>query len=159
MNLAEDYKVVSGYCSTLWADPDNADWIEMKNANAVWAIVHAVNLTTALTLTPYIADNVAGTGSSAISKGAKFWYDNNCGTLDRLTASTNSTALALADSTAVQLAVMRYDPAAVSASSKDCFKLGGSSQTAAGTGTVNIVYIIEPRYKGDQAIIATTSST
>ncbi len=158
MNLAEDFKVVQGYASTLWGALDGADWVEMKNAHKIHTIINTRNLTTLVTLTPKVASDVAGTGSSAVAGGCKWWTCNAPGTLDRFVASTSVTTLATTDGAGYGIHICTYDPAQA-ASSNDCFTMGFSSQTAAGTGTLGITYIIEPRYKGYQAIIATTSST
>ena len=158
MNFAEDFKVVQAYVSTAWGAANNGDYINMENAHAIHVIVNTKGLTTDCTFTPELASDYAGTGSSAITGGAQFWYDADTATVDRLTKSTASTAYTLTGSANNSMVVVRYDPAQA-ASSNTHFTIGFSSKGTAGVGTLEATYIIESRYKGYQAVVATTSST
>lgn len=158
MDLTEKMHIVQGLAPTTQGAADDGDWIEMKNAHAVWTIINITGATTDVTFTPQVASAVAGTGSSAITGGAKFWVNTNCTQLDRMTASTASTAYTLDDNANNAQIVVRYDPSATN-STNDCFRVACSTAGTAAAGTLSMTYLLEPRYGGYQAVIATTSST
>lgn len=152
LDLIEKVKLVQAIPpSTGTAGANTGDWISMKNAHAVWAIVSLETPTTFL-LTPHVSESYAGANSTNISGGAKFWVNLNTTQLDRLTATTDTTAL---DSTSANCAmvVVRFDPSAAH-----------SSQTHFAVEVVSsaipsAIYAIETRYGGYQQTVATTSST
>lgn len=160
MNLVENFHVVQAMAPTTQgtASEMTADYIRMDQAHRVYTIIEITAATTDVTFTPHVASAVAGTGSSAISGGAKFWVNTGCTTLDRFTASTASTAYTLSDNANKAQIVIEYDPTA-SDSTNDCFTVKASSAGSASAGTLSMTYLIEPRYAGYQQIIATTSST
>jgi len=158
LDLIEKVKLVQGVRPTTMGAADSGDWVTMKNAHTVWAIISADSATTSITITPKLASSFAGTGSSAITGGAKFWVNTNTSQLDRLTASTRSTAYTLANNTNCAMIVVKYDPANA-ASSNTHFSIDVSTCAAANVGRYSVIYAIEPRYAGYQQTIATTSST
>lgn len=157
IDLVEGMKIVQGLAPTTQGANDDGDYINMENAHAVWTIINIIKPTTAITFTPKTASAYAGTGSSAISGGAKFWTNTNTA-LDRFTASTATTAVACAETTNPQMVVCRYDPAAAP-SSHPYFTIIPSTDGGAATGTIAMTYLLDSRYPGYQQIIATTSST
>jgi hypothetical protein len=96
IDLVEGMKVVSALAPTTQG-ANGTDYIEMKNAHVIWTLVSVKDHTSGLTVTPQVASDVAGTGVTAVSGGAKFWINNNTTNLDRMAASTNSTAAAFSD--------------------------------------------------------------
>ena len=157
IDLVEGMKIVQGVAPTTMGASDDGDWINMENAHTVWAVVNIRKPTSEVTLTPKTASAYAGTGSSAITGGAKFWINNNTA-LDRLTASTATTAAACSATTNNVQMICRYDPAAAP-SSHPYFSVTFSTAGGAATGTVGVTYLMASRYPGYQQIIATTSST
>lgn len=160
IDLVEKMKIVQALSPTTQGASDDGDYIEMKNAHAIWTIINVKAATTGVTFTPKVASDVAGTGSSAVGGGCKFWANTNTTNLDRMVASTNSTAYTLSDNANSALIVCRYDPAeAASGSSNDCFAMIPSTAGSAAAGTVAMTYLVESRYPGYQQVVATTSST
>jgi len=157
-DLVEGAKIIQGVRPTTMGAADTGDYISMENAHTVWAIISVDGATTEITMTPKLASAYAGTGSSAITGGAKFWVNTNTSQLDRLTATTHTTAYTLSDNANGAMVVCRYDPAAA-ASSNTHFTIDVSTATAANAGRYSVVYVLEPRYGGYRATIATTSST
>jgi hypothetical protein len=159
LDLVEGTKIVSGIAPTTQGSATvKMDYVSMKDAHTVWAVINIKDHTSGPTVTPYVASAYAGTGSSAITGGAQFWINNNTTNLDRMTVSTATTALAFSDAATDGLMVVRYDPSA-SASSNSYFCIGLSTAGAAKAGTVSAEYYLETRYGGYQQVIATTSST
>ena len=158
-DLVEGSKIISGIApTTQGALTVNTDYVSMRNANTVWAIVNVASHTSGPTVTPVVASAYAGTGSSEIGGGAKFWYNNNTTNLDRMTVSTATTAFTFSDAATAGLMVMKYDPTEADTSNTH-FGLEFTTAGAAADGTISVEYILEPRYAGYQQFVATTSST
>lgn len=157
-DLVEKVKLVQGVRPTTMGAADSGDWVSMKNAHTVWAIISVDSATTSITITPKLASAYAGTGSTEITGGAKFWINTNTSQLDRLVASTRSTAYTLANNTNGAMIVVKYDPTQA-ASSNTHFSIDVSTAGAACAGRYSVVYALEPRYGGANQFIATTSST
>ena len=158
LDIVEGAKIVQAVAPTTMGANDDGDYISMANAHTVWTIVDIRKPTSEVTITPKTASAYAGTGSSAISGGAKFWVNTNTTNLDRVAATTYTTAYALSDNSNSALIVCRFDPAAAP-SSHPYFSMTGSSAGTAAAGRLSMVYILESRYPGYQQIISTTSST
>ena len=158
LDLVEGAKIIQALAPTTQGAADDGDYISMKDAHAVWTVINVSAATTSVTFTPKNASTYAGTGAAAVDGGCKFWANTNTTSLDRMTASTNSTAYTLTDNANKALVVCRYDPSNAP-SSHECFSMTCSTAGAAAAGTVAMTYILETRYGGYQQIIATTSST
>jgi len=160
LDLVEGAKVIQAqFPTTSGATALNAgDYINMRDAHTVWTIISVDSATTDITFTPNTASAYAGTGTSAITGGAKFWVNTNTTNLDRMTATTYTTAYTLSDNANSALIVCRYDPAAAP-SSHPYFAMIGSTAGTADAGRLSMVYIVESRYPGYQQVISTTSST
>ena len=152
LDLIEKVKLVQAIPATTGTVADVlGDYISMKNAHAVWAIL-SIDSPTTFIVTPEVAEAYAGTNSTNITGGAKFWVNLNTTQLDRLTASTRSTALG-GETANNAMVVVRFDPSAAH-SSQTHFAVNVNT-----TGYVSAVYAIETRYGGYQQTVATTSST
>ena len=159
LDLVEGAKIVQALAPTTVGAAHDGDYISMKNAHAVWTIVSLNDGTSAVTLTPKTASAYAGTGAAAVDGGCQIWYNVNTTQLDRMTKSANTTAYEMpASATLNSMAVIRYDPANAP-SSHPYFAVTCSTAGAAATGRMSMYYIVEPRYAGYRASIATTSST
>jgi hypothetical protein len=158
LDIVEKNKIVQALAPTTQGADDDGDYISMANAHAVWTIINIKKPTNAITFTPKTASAYAGTGSSAITGGARFWTNTNTTQLDRIAVSTATTAIANAATTNSQLIVCRYDPAAAP-SSHPYFAMIPSTAAGGATGTLSMTYILESRFAGYQAFVATTSST
>ena len=165
-DLVEGSKIVMGRApTTAMAASAKCDYVEMKNAHSIWAVVYGGNHACGQTITPYIATDCSSGGVTAITGGAQFWISSTAAAaaFDRMTASTNSTAASFTTNATDKLMVVRYDPAhaATVGSSFTHYTLGMSTKGAGAgaVGTESVVYHIESRYPGYQQIIATTSST
>jgi len=158
LDLVEGAKIVQALSPTTQGAADDGDYISMENAHAVWTIINVKAATTNVTFTPKSASAFAGTGAAAVDGGCRFWYNTNTTNLDRMTASTNSTAYTLTDNANSALVVCRYDPANAP-SSHPYFAMICSTAGSAAAGTVAMTYILEPRYGGYQQTVGTTSST
>ena len=158
LDIIERNKIVQALAPTTQGAADDGDYISMKNAHAVWTIINVKAATTSVTFTPKNASAFAGTGAAAVSGGCKIWANTNTTNLDRMVASTATTAYTLANNANSALVVFRYDPTNAP-SSHPYFGMTCSTAGAAAAGTVAMTYILESRYPGYQQVIATTSST
>lgn len=160
IDIPEGMHVVQAFAPTTalgGAAVQISDYVEGKNAHTIWGVFN-VNQTSSGSGTPSAsvlwAEDVAGTGKTTATDGVKWWLNAACTTLDRLTASTASTALSLGATAVNKQFVVRIDPSAA-ATTQDCFAVEMSSADFAISGT----WLLESRYPGYQNIIATTSST
>jgi len=134
------------------------DWVNLKNAHALWAIIDIARPTAkAIRAEAYSAEDSAGTGVAAITTGIH-WYKNDGMAYDRLTAATSSySSHTDASSTGLFQLVAKLDPTVLATSTPwVAFGVRNSSQT---TNFCHITYLLESRYPGYQAFLATTSST
>ena len=160
LDLVEGAKIIQARFPTTsgTAALNSGDYIKMQNAHAVWTIINVDSETTAITFTPKTASAYAGTGAAAVDGGCKIWYNTNTTNLDRMTASTATTAYTLTDCANAALVVIRYDPANAP-TSHPYFAMTGSSAGTAAAGRLAMTYVVESRYPGYRQIISTTSST
>ena len=158
LDLVEGAKIIQALCPTTQGSADDGDYVNMENAHAVWTIINIRKPTNAITFTPKTASAYAGTGAAAVDGGCKFWINTGTTTLDRMTASTATTALACSATTDAQMIVCRYDPANAP-TSHPYFSVIPSTFATSGTGTIAMTYILDSRYPGYQQIVSTTSST
>jgi hypothetical protein len=158
LDLVEGAKIVQALAPTTQGAADDGDYVTMKDAHTVWTIINVSAATTDVTFTPKNASAYAGTGAAAVDGGCKFWVNTNTTNLDRMTASTASTAYTLSDNATKALVVCRYDPSNAP-SSHPYFAMTCSTAGTAAAGTVAMTYVMESRFGGYQQVIATTSST
>lgn len=126
------------------------DYISMKNVNQAWIVVNVNSEScAAITVAPYQAVAVAGTGAKAISNGIVHWYSNDMTTDETLTqqSTTPATSFAFSTSTGYKMLIMQMDAAALDSSgstSFDCMTVQVSGGSTADTIAVN--YLLEMRY-------------
>lgn len=159
LDLVEGAKIIQAIRpTTRGAVSVTGDWVSMRNAHAVWTVISVDSATTEIVFTPKNASAYAGTGAAAVDGGCKFWVNTNTTNLDRVAATTYTTAYTLADNAVGALVVCRYDPANAP-SSHPYFSMTGSTAGTADVGRMSMLYIVESRYPGYQQVISTTSST
>jgi len=158
-SFANDFKVIQALRpGTTMNTASTGDWVNCKNAHALWAVIDVARpASKAIYAEAYSASDSAGTGVTAITSGIHWWKNDGL-SYDRLTAATSSySSHTEAASTGLYQIVARLNPNILPSSHPwAAFGVRSSSQA---TNFVNMVYILESRYAGAQAYLATTSST
>lgn len=159
ITIGEHLHVVQGTrAGTTMNTATTGDWVNMKYAHALWAIIDVARPTAkALAFEAYKAEDSAGTGVAAITTGI-FWYKNDGCTYDRLTAATSSySSHTVASATGKYQVVAKLDPTVLATSTP--WVAFAARNSSAATDFCHITYLIDSRYPGYQSILATTSST
>lgn len=155
----QNYKVVQGTrAGTTMNTATTGDWVNAKHAHMVYAIIDISRATAKpVLLEAYSAMKSNSSGVTAITTGI-YWYKNNGCSYDRLTAATSSySSHTVASGTGLLQIVAALDPAVLPSSRPWVAFAARNSSTV--NDFCHITYILESRYKGYQAYLATTSST
>jgi len=158
-DLIEGAKVVWGItATTASAVKVTGDYVNMENMHRIWAVCQWAGGSTAPSVTFKVASDYTGTGSSTAAT-AKWWLQkaSTASPLDRMTRSTATSCVAKAEmgvATTAYVIVGMLDPASAPSSKQYLAVEMGIAE-----GIRSATYICEPRYKGSQQFIATTSST
>ena len=158
-DLPNDLKIIQGLKpGSTGNTASTGDFVNCENLHYLYAICDiSRNVASTATFNWYTASAYAGTGSSALSTGCKWYVNDGCG-FDRLVQKTTSnSSYTSASSTGRLQVVSRLDCAAMPSShSYAAFANHDQSQA---TNFVHITYVGVPRYKGVGSFLATTSST
>lgn len=147
ITLPESFKIVQG---TLGPTTTNGaittgDYVSMKNVKRCTILVslnQAATDATAITIEQ--ATNVAGDGSTAITKVVPIWKAADVSTADALVRQTDAVSDAADAGTDPQLFVFQLDPETL-AEGFDAITLKLADSTEA-TNFVNITYLLEMAY-------------
>ena len=127
------------------------DYVSFKNVSEGWIVANITQASgVAITLAPYQAVNVAGTGAKAISNGIMYWYSNDMTTDETLTqqSTTPATSYATAITTGWKMVIMQCDPGmfdSAGSTAFDCLTVqvsGGSTDD-----TIAVNYLLKMRYQ------------
>lgn len=163
IDLLHRFSAINALPPTTGNGAQSGDYVAMKDAHAIWCIMQFDRPTAgACAITHEVAQNFAGTGSTAVSTGVQHWATTDAAAKEFLTPKTSlAYAYTLPSSTGKAMVISRFDPSCVPTNSGTsnthyAVKLGtlGSANDA-----FSAVYLIENRYSGLRKVLATTSST
>ena len=163
INLKENFHCMPAIPPTSANAGRTGDYILMENAHAIWTIVTLRRPTAGgCAVTHEVASDFAGTGSSAVSTGILTWASSghlrNRGEYLRPKTSS-AVGYTFPSATGIAFMISRFDPAAVMAKTSNTHYTVKTGTLASANDGVTAMYFVEPRYKGVEYLLATTSST
>lgn len=138
------------------AAANTADYISLKNAQMCWIVVHLTQVTDhPLTLVPYRATKVDGTGAVVLANAVPIWYGNVSATSSALAAQADAVNFTIPGAvTGDTITIFQIDPANLG-SSYDVINII-VSQSAHADNIVSVMYWIKPRYESKVASMSAT---
>lgn len=145
MNIPETFKIVQGQPPTTTNGALVSDYINLKNAHMVTAIIElkqAATHETAFTINE--ATDVTPTGATAVTAVQKIWVNDATGTTDTLVRQTDAVGFTVSAVVADKQIVIEIDPATLT-DTFDCIAIA-SAASSESTNFSSVTFIIETRY-------------
>ena len=158
-DLPNDLKIIQGTrAGSTGNTASTGDWVNCENFHTLYAIVDVARPTASTACFQWYSGSAyAGTGSSSLSTGCKWWLNNGVA-FDRLALQTTAgSSFTIASATGLLQMVSRLDCAALPTSHPYAAIAIENMGTA--NNFYSITYVGVPRYKGVGSFLATTSST
>jgi len=158
-DLPNDLKIIQGTrAGSTGNTASTGDWVNCENFHTLYAIVDVARPTASTAVfTWYTASAYAGTGSSHLSTGIRWWLNDGVA-FDRLSLQTTAgSSYSIASATGLVHMVSKLDCALLPTSHP--YAAIGIENMGTANNFYGITYIGVPRYKGAGQFLATTSST
>jgi hypothetical protein len=154
-DLVEGTKVIKAISASTGTNADLVgDYINMENLHKVWVLINWDGGDTSPDIGFQLASDYAATGTSTAAN-AKWWVNTETTAHENWVRSTATSFIAKADlgvATTRYTVIGMFDPASAASSNTHV-----ALHLTARNGCVAASYICEPRYKGVNQFIATTS--
>ena len=158
-DLVNDLKVIQGLRAGATGNTaSTGDWVNCENFHHLYAVCDVARPTASTAVFEWYSGSAyAGTGSSNVSTGCRWWVNDGVA-FDRLTLQTTmGSSFSIASATGLVHVVSRLDCAILPTSHP--YAAFAVEDMGTVNDFVNITYIGVPRYKGAEQFLATTSST
>lgn len=125
----------------------NGTYISLKNTNRAYIVVHfGLQSTGVMTVTPYQATAIAGTGAKVFSNVLPIWASNGCSSDETLTKQTASTQFSFNTSTGDKMVIFEVQPGQMDlANSFDCIQVRLSATCS--SDSASAFYYADMRYQ------------
>jgi len=143
----EEIRMVDAIAPTVLGSSLTGTYVSLKNVNKAYIMVHLCQASTdIITIYPYQATAIAGTGAKVFSLGLPCWLSNGCSSDETLTKQTTGVNFSFSSSTGDKIAIIEVQPGQMDlANSFDCINI----RTSAGTtdSLISAVYYLDMRYQ------------
>ena len=110
--LPENSKIVEAIAPVVGTGASTGDYVSLKNAGLCFVLVHLTQAHAATTeITIEKAQNVAGDGSTPITKAVPIWANEDCAASDALVPQANGVGFTTSAALKHKQVILQIDPA------------------------------------------------
>lgn len=149
LSLVEEMKVVNGLTPVTTNGGADSDYISMKYANKLFAVVKLTQAAAHATLlTPTQASAVAGTGAKALTNNIKVWANEDVAASDTMVEQTDAKNYTVTADVKNKIVVFEINANALDVNNGfDCIKIAVADSSEA-TNFVDVTFYADLKYKG-----------